>query len=79
MRLRLKPEVKISDLTEYGFKNGIYTRENPDHPYYPLYELVVTRNHRYLQLSTNSATIAGSLQCLIYQLTKDGLVEMVED
>ena len=73
MRLKLKDGVKLEELEKFGFKDGIFTHRNG------LYMVYVTRNHRYIQMNVESSVIAGSLQCLIYDLAISGLVEKVKE
>ncbi len=77
MRLRLNKNVELKDLEPFGFKNGIYERVTANGT--GLYKVVITRNNKNIQVYTANGIIAGSLQCLIYDLTKANLVHKVED
>ena len=76
-KLKLKDGYTEKDLEKYGFINGVILREK-DNQY--LYRICVTKNHKYIQIETySSCFIAGRLQCLLYDLIVDGLVEKVEE
>jgi len=78
--LKLKDNVDLKELEKFGFvnENGSYRYERimSDGLVYVLY---LTKNHKYIQIEIiQPCIIAGSLQCLLYDLIKDGLVEVVE-
>ena len=78
--IKLKDNVTLEDLKKYGFnENGIFSRVKDD---IELYRVVVTKNHKYLQIRSLNCygyfNIAGSLQDLIFDLIKNDLVEKVE-
>lgn len=75
--LKLVDGVELDELEYFGFKDGVFTRTIHD---VILYQVVVTRNHKYIQIKNmNCSAICSSLQLLIYNLTKANLVEEVED
>ena len=78
--IKLKDNVKLEDLKKYGFnENGIFSRFKDD---IELYRVVVTKNHKYLQIRSLNCygylNISGSLQDLMFDLIKNDLVEKVE-
>lgn len=77
--LRLKENVDLKKLKKYGFEceDGVwkYFREIDG---IVCYYVVVTMKHHNIQIVVNEpCRIAGTLQCLLYDLIKDGLVEVV--
>ena len=71
--LKLKENVDLKELEKFGFVNGNYVRKL-ENEY--LYRVVVSRNHRYIQIQVfEPSIIAGSLQTLIYDLTKSDIIE----
>lgn len=77
MRLRLCKNIELKDLEKFGFQNGVFTRTDKNENV--IYQVVITRNNKNVQVYTNNGVICGSLQCLIYDLTKDGYVYKVEE
>ena len=81
-KLRLKEGVKDADLLPYGFHKGKFAK----HPDFirqidgvPIYRIYFTDKHRFMQVLINEqCVVAGTLQTIIYRLTKDGLLEEVE-
>ena len=78
--LKIKDNVDLKELKKYGFKENwyyglSYIRVKDE---YPLYAVVITTKHRYIQIRDGEfGNIASSLQDLLYDLIKDGLVEKV--
>ena len=71
--LKLKENVDLKELEKFGFVNGNYVRKL-ENKY--LYRVFVTRTHRYIQIQVfEPSSIAGSLQTLIYDLTKANIIE----
>lgn len=77
MYLRLKEGVELKELEPFGFKEGIYAHK--DVSGMREYLVFVSAINRNIQIRAIDGFIAGSLQCLIYDLTKEGLVYKVED
>lgn len=74
--LRIKESVNLKELEKFGFEKGVFTRTLEGKP---LYQVVITKKHRYIQIRVFScASIAKSLQELLYNLIQAGLVEKVE-
>ena len=77
-KLRIKKDIDLSILENYGFKQMIcwtYIREVDGEV---IYEVWVTKKNRNIQIRTyGSVLIASGVQCLIYKLIKDDLVEYV--
>jgi len=82
LKIRLKEAVKDEELLAYGFRKGKYAK----HPDFirqidglPIYRIYFTDKHRFMQVLINEqCVVAGTLQAIIYRLTKDGLLEEVE-
>ena len=80
--LKIKDDVDLKELEKFGFKRRYrncyeYLREIHEHVAYRVY---TTSNHGYIQVEVfEPMKIAGSLQCLIYDLIQAGLVEKVEE
>lgn len=77
MRIRLKDDVRIEELEKYGFKDGVFKRELDKGL---LYTVVITKHHRLIQIRFGNAhqgCIAGSLQCLLYDMISDGIIEKI--
>ena len=73
-KLKLKKGYTEKDLEKYGFENGMLYRIKND---IPLYRVVCSVSG-YIQIQTFGATtIAGRLQCFLYDLIVDGIVEKV--
>lgn len=76
-KLMFNPEKDIKELEKYGFKKKYencyeYIREIKDIPVYRVY---TTLKHKYIQIEIlEPSKIAGSLQVLLYDLIKVGLV-----
>lgn len=76
-KLMFNPEKDLKELEKYGFKKKYkncyeYIRKIKDIPVYRVY---TTPNHEYIQIEIlEPLTIAGSLQCLLYDLIKADLV-----
>ena len=65
-------------MEKFGFRKEnhqyIFIRKTDDG--IPIYNIYVTRTHRYIQITTwGTCTIAGSAQDLIYDLIKADLIE----
>lgn len=74
--LKIKDSVDLKELEKFGFKNNQYIRTLNG---ILVYRVVITSTHHYLQIrDCNFASIAGSLQDLIYDLIQSGLIEKVE-
>ena len=76
-KLKINPEKDLEELEQYGFKRKHrncyeYIREIHGETVYRVY---TTPNHGYIQIEIlEPLTIAGSLQCLLYDLIKADLV-----
>lgn len=76
-KLMFNPEKDIKELEKYGFKKKYencyeYIRKIKDIPVYRVY---TTLRHKYIQIEIlEPSKIAGSLQVLLYDLIKEGLV-----
>lgn len=76
-KLKINPEKDLEELEQYGFKIRYgncyeYIREIHGKTAYRVY---ITPNHRYIQIEIlEPLIIAGSLQCLLYDLIKANLV-----
>lgn len=79
--LKIKDNVDLKELEKYGFEYDergfyCYTRIIDGVVAWKLY---ATRNHHYIQAKIYvPCTMAGAMQTIIYDLTKDGLVEKVD-
>lgn len=82
-RIMFNPDKDIEILSEYGFsrcRNGAWSiTEEIDG--YRVYELYITPTHKYIQINFYNredfigyTVIADSLQHLIYNLTKEGIL-----
>lgn len=77
MMLRLRDDIELKELEEFGFKDGRFIREKNGQV---LYIVIITSTNRYLQIrNCYASSIAGSLQVLIYKLIKANLLEIVEE
>lgn len=80
--LKIKDNVDLKELEKYGFEydeRGFYSFTRIIDSVLA-WKLVVTINHHYLQVKVYvPCTMAGSLQSVLYDLIKDGLVEKVEE
>ena len=76
-KLKFNPEKDLEELEQYGFKRkyrncyeyirGIHGKT--------VYRVYTTPNHGYIQIEIlEPATIASSLQCLLYDLIQANLV-----
>ena len=76
-KLKINPEKDLKELEQYGFKRRCrncyeYIREMHGKTAYRVY---TTPNHAYIQIEIlEPLKIAGSLQCLLYDLIKADLV-----
>lgn len=77
MRLRLCKNIDLKDLEKFGFKDGVFIRKDKNGNV--IYKVVITKNNKNVQVYTLNGIIAGSLQCLIYELTKADYVYEVEE
>ena len=77
MKLRLCKNIDLKDLEKFGFKDGVFIRKDKNGNV--IYKVVITKNNRNVQVYTLNGAIAGSLQCLIYELTKADYVYEVEE
>lgn len=81
MKIRLKDGVRLDELAKYGFKPSGRTcdfiRQIDGKP---LYRVYFTGKHRYMQIyMASSCVISASLQKLIFELARDGIIEEVEE
>ena len=79
--LKIKENVNLNELKKFGFIEN--SMGNYDYRRFIDgilgYRVFVTKNHHYLKIQINEASlIAGTLQDLLYDLTKEDLVEKVE-
>lgn len=73
-KLKLKKGYTEKDLEKYGFEDGLLYRNKNGMTLY----IVVCSESGYIQVRTFGAvSIAGRLQCLLYDLIVDGIVEKV--
>lgn len=82
-RIRLRDGVTAEDLKKYGFTKSA-SAKFPDFIRQidgkPLYRVYFTAKHRYMQIYMNeSCVISASLQKLIFELARDGIIEEVEE
>ena len=81
-KLKIKDGVNLEELEKFGFKRRYrncyeYSREIQKHIVYRVY---TTPNHGYIQVEVfEPMIIAGSLQCLIYELVQANLIEIEKE
>lgn len=81
MKVKIKENINLEELEKFGFKkrytNSYEYIRNINNK--TVYRVFTTLNHKYLQIEIlEPSLIAGSLQCLIYDLCQANLIEKVE-
>lgn len=72
MKLCLCKHVEIKELERFGFEDGLFIRRDENDEI--IYTVIVTKKEKNIIIQTADSVIGASLQCLIYDLTKAGLV-----
>lgn len=80
--LKVKDNVDLKELEKYGFEyheRGFYRYDRTINNILA-WTLYITRIHHNIQIIVHEpCTMSKELQCLLYDLIKDGLVEKVDE